>query len=136
MTKTDLIIAAGSDRSYEDFVKIKETFPCMGRMAFSTDIRVQKDKTGVGADAVSIVTSTATAYIPLEELVDRDKEIARLTAESKKMDSEIKRSEGMLGNPNFLNKAPEAKVREEQEKLVKYRAMKQKLTEQLNAYGV
>jgi valyl-tRNA synthetase len=135
-TKTDLIIAAGSDRSYEDFVKIKETFPCMGRMAFSTDIRVQKDKTGVGADAVSIVTSTATAYIPLEELVDRDKEIARLTAESKKMDSEIKRSEGMLGNPNFLNKAPEAKVREEQEKLVKYRAMKQKLTEQLNAYGV
>ena len=112
------------------------TETCLNRLGFASSVEVHSDKTGIASDAVSIVTSTATTYIPLEELVDRDKEIARLSAESKKMDAEIRRSEGMLGNPNFLNKAPAAKVKEEQDKLVKYRAMKQKLTEQLNAYGV
>ncbi|MCI1726365.1 MAG: valine--tRNA ligase [Lachnospiraceae bacterium] len=135
-TKTELIIVGNSEKSCEDFRTIKDTFACLNRLGFASSVEVHSDKTGIASDAVSIVTSTATTYIPLEELVDRDKEIARLSAESKKMDAEIRRSEGMLGNPNFLNKAPAAKVKEEQDKLVKYRAMKQKLTEQLNAYGV
>jgi valyl-tRNA synthetase len=72
----------------------------------------------------------------LDELVDKEKEIARLEAESKKMDGEIKRCEGMLNNPNFVNKAPEAKVNAEREKLAKYKAMKEKLEEQLHVYRV
>ena len=83
-----------------------------------------------------MVTGTATVYIPLEELVDKEKEIARLTAESRKMDAEIARCEGMLNNPGFVSRAPEAKVRAERDKLATYRAMKDKLEEQLHAYGV
>ena len=94
------------------------------------------DKSGIGDDAVSVVTGTATVYIPLEELVDKEKEIARLTAESRKMDAEIARCEGMLNNPGFVSRAPEAKVRAERDKLATYRAMKEKLEEQLHAYGV
>ena len=95
---------------------------------------MRDSREGIASDAVSIVTTTATTYIPLEELVDKEKEIARLTAESKKMDGEIKRCEGMLNNPNFVNRAPEAKVSEEREKLKTYRAMKERIEEQLASY--
>ena len=54
----------------------------------------------------------ATIYIPFAELVDLEKEIARLTKEEERLTKEIARSNGMLGNPNFINKAPEAKVRQ------------------------
>jgi valyl-tRNA synthetase len=80
------------------------------------------------------VLSNATAYIPLDELVDKEKEIARLTAENEKMDKEIARAEGMLKNPNFVNKAPAAKVEAERAKLEKYKAMKQQIEEQLKRY--
>ena len=81
-----------------------------------------------------MVTSSATAYIPLEELVDREKEIARLTAENEKMDREIARSNGMLGNPNFVNKAPAAKVEAECAKLVDYQNRKRQIEAQLQQY--
>ena len=103
-------------------------------MVFATVIHVQDNKTGIGEDAVSVVTSRATAYIPLEELVDKEKEIARLKAENAKMDKEIARSNGMLNNPKFVSKAPEAKVEEERTKLAKYKAMKQQIEEQLERY--
>ena len=135
-TKADLIIVGSSDKAVGDFEVIVKTFTSMNRMAFAKSIKVQADKTGVASDAVSVVTSTATVYIPLDELVDKEKEIARLEAESKKMDGEIKRCEGMLNNPNFVNKAPEAKVNAEREKLAKYKAMKEKLEEQLHVYRV
>ncbi len=50
------------------------------------------------------------------------------------MDKEIARAEGMLKNPNFVNKAPAAKVEAERAKLEKYKAMKQQIEEQLKRY--
>ena len=72
--------------------------------------------------------------MPLSEMGDREKEIARLTEESKKMDKEIARASGMLSNPNFVGKAPAAKVEEEKAKLAKYQAMKEELIAQLSRY--
>ena len=95
-------------------------------------ISVRGDKSGIGDDAVSVVTGTATVYIPLEELVDKEKEIARLTAESRKMDAEIARCEGMLNNPGFVSRAPEAKIQEEKAKLEKYEQMMAQVMERLN----
>ena len=85
-------------------------------------------------DSATVVLSDATAYIPLDELVDKAKEIARLTAESAKMDKEIARASGMLANPNFVNKAPAAKVQAERDKLEKFKAIKQQVEEQLARY--
>ncbi|MBQ0059223.1 MAG: class I tRNA ligase family protein, partial [Lachnospiraceae bacterium] len=135
-TKSDLFIVVNSDKAEADYNTICTTLTAIMKMAFAKDIKVQRDKTGISEDAVSVVTSTATVFIPLEELVDKEKEIARLQAESKKMDGEIKRCEGMLNNPKFVSKAPEAKVNAEKEKLATYKAMKEKLEEQLRAYGV
>ena len=64
-----------------------------------------------------------TVYLPLEELIDFDQELERLTKEEARLAKEIARAEGMLSNEKFVSKAPEAKVQEEREKLETYRQM-------------
>ena len=78
-----------------------------------------------GEEAVSVVTDAATAYIPLSEIVDMEKEKARLEAELKKNDGEIERIEKKLANEGFVAKAPAAVVEGERQKLEKYRATKE-----------
>ena len=57
-----------------------------------------------------------------------------LKKEEKKLTGEIKRCEGMLGNPNFVNKAPEKKIAEEREKLEKYKGMMEQVKERLTHF--
>ncbi|MBQ2952547.1 MAG: valine--tRNA ligase [Clostridia bacterium] len=66
---------------------------------------------------VSAVTEAATVYIPLGDLVDFDKELARLAKEEENLAKEIARAEGKLGNPGFVAKAPAALVEQEKAKL-------------------
>ena len=133
-TRTDIFIVPKDEAGMADFATILQDIPGCERMLFASKVTLQADKAGIADDAVSVVISGATAYIPLEELVDREKEVARLTAESEKMTKEIARASGMLSNPNFVNKAPAAKVAAEQEKLEKYKAMKAQIEEQLARY--
>ena len=100
-------------------------------LAFAKEILVQENKDGIGEDAVSVVVSDAVVYMPLEDLVDREKEIERLKKEQERLAKEIARCQGMLSNPNFVNKAPEAKVNAEKEKLQKYEEMMEKVKTQL-----
>ena len=87
------------------------------------------------AESLTVVASGLTAYIPLAELVDVEKETQRLLGEQQKIRSEIARAEGMLSNEKFVAKAPAAKVEEERAKLVKYKNMLEQITAQLKAYG-
>ncbi len=66
---------------------------------------------------VSAVTEAATIYIPLGDLVDFDKEIARLQKEIDNLQKEIARAEGKLNNQGFIAKAPAALVDQEKAKL-------------------
>lgn len=66
------------------------------------------------------VLSKATLAIPLSTLVDLEEEKGKLINKQKELESEILRCEKMLNNPNFLSKAPEAKIKEEQEKRLSY----------------
>ena len=81
--------------------------------------------------AMSIILSDVEIYIPLKGLIDIEEEKARLEAEVKKLEAEVARGEKMLSNPGFVNKAPEAKVNEEKEKLAKYREMLELAKERL-----
>ena len=65
----------------------------------------------------------STIYIPSDELVDVEKEKARIEAEIKRIEFEISRAKGMLSNENFVKKAPEQKINDEKEKLKKYEQM-------------
>ena len=95
----------------------------IAHFALELPIEPQAGRDGISDDAVSFVIPDAVCYIPLEELVDLNKERERLTKEKERLEGELKRSRGMLSNPNFVNKAPEAKVNEEKEKLAKYEQM-------------
>ncbi|MCR4568552.1 MAG: valine--tRNA ligase [Pseudobutyrivibrio sp.] len=105
----------------------EEITPIFATLAGATDVIVQADKLGIGDDAVSAVIPEATLFVPLEDLVDFEKEKERLTKEKEKLEKELARSRGMLSNEKFMSKAPEAKVAEEREKLAKYEAMMQQV---------
>ncbi len=74
-------------------------------------------------DAVALVIDKAKLYLPLEELVDFQKELERLNKEKAKLEGEIKRAEGKLNNKGFTDKAPEALVQAERDKKVKFEEM-------------
>ena len=126
--KTNIYIVGKDAECCARFESCKKSFT---NLAFAKEIHVQQDKNGIGEDAVSIVVADGVVYLPLEDLIDREKEIERLTKEQERLTKEIARCEGMLNNPNFVNKAPAAKVEAEKEKLEKYKEMKEKVNLQL-----
>ena len=97
----------------------------------ASQVNVYPDRAGIAGDVVSAVTSAAVIYIPLEELVDFEKERERLTKEKERLEKELARSQGMLNNEKFLSKAPESKIQEEKEKLAKYQQMMDQVCERL-----
>lgn len=89
------------------------------RLASASDVIYTGEFTG--DNAVSIVTGSATAYIPLAEMIDTEKELARLTKELENTEKEIDRLTKKLSNEGFTSKAPAAVVEGEKAKLEKYR---------------
>ena len=126
--KTSLHIVAKDAETAAMYENSKKSFV---NLAFAKEILVQTDKNGISEDAVSVVVSNAVVYMPLEDLIDKDKEIERLTKETERLTKEIARCEGMLNNPNFVNKAPATKVDAEKDKLAKYKEMMDKVKGQL-----
>ena len=60
--------------------------------------------------------------IPLAGLIDKDAELTRLDKEMGRLRQDIERTEKKLGNPSFVDKAPEAVVQKERDKLVQGQA--------------
>ncbi len=100
-------------------------------LAYASEVSIQKDKTGIADDAVSVVIPNANIYIPFAELVDIAQEIERLKKEEARLEGELKRVNGMLSNEKFVSKAPEAKIAEEKAKLEKYTQMMAQVKERL-----
>ena len=104
-------------------------------LAYASNVLIQKDKTGIAEDAVSVVIANANLYIPFAELVDITAEIERLKKEEKRLEGEIARVDGMLNNERFMSKAPENKVAEERAKKEKYTQMMAQVRERLEQLG-
>ena len=88
-----------------------------------------------GEDAVSIITDDCAIYIPLSEVVDFEKEKARLNAELVKTQGEIDRLEKKLSNEGFVAKAPEAVVNGEKAKLKGYIEKAESIKAELSKYN-
>ena len=82
-----------------------------------------KDKDGIPNTAVACVCSAGEIYIPLEDLIDIDKELERLGKEKERLEGEMKRVNGKLANEEFVKKAPEKVIAAEREKQAKYKEM-------------
>ena len=83
-------------------------------------------------DCLVIVLQEVKVIVPSKELVDLEKELARLTNEKERLTFEVNRSQKMLNNPSFVEKAPKEKVELERTKLMQYQKQLQEVEELLN----
>ncbi len=126
--KAKVFVVTTDDKVRSAFEKGKVFFESLANASSS---EIVSDRSGIGDDAVSVMIANATLYIPFDELVDIGAEIERLTKEKTRLEGEIKRCQGMLSNERFMSKAPEAKIKEEREKLDKYTLLHGQVEERL-----
>ena len=126
--KSKLILVTNLDKK-----EIKESEEFLLKLGFASEIILQEKEENIPQNAVSIVVDEIKAYIPFEELVDIEQEKARLQEEIKRLEAEVARGNKMLSNPGFVNKAPEAKVQEEKDKLANYEQMLKATKERLES---
>lgn len=101
------------------------------KLASAQNVTISNDSSAAPEGAVCVIVDGASIYLPMEELVDKEKELARLEKEKKNLISEIKRVEGKLSNKGFTDKAPAAVVEAEAEKGRKYAEMLKKVEESI-----
>ena len=126
--KAKVFIVSEDKALCETFESMKKTYQ---NLISASEVDVQSDKAGIGEDAVSVVIPGAVVYMPLEDLVDMEKEKERLLKEEERLKKELARSHGMLNNEKFVSKAPAAKIQEEKDKLAKYEQMMATVQERL-----
>ncbi len=97
------------------------------RMAYASEVEILPETAETPEKSASAVCAACEVFIPLGDLVDIDKEVARLEKDYANTEKEISRAEGKLNNPGFLNKAPEALVTAEREKLETNKAVLESL---------
>ena len=104
-----------------------EGFIC--RLAYADKVIICETDPEGHENMVCVVTNDAKLYIPLEELIDFEKELARLEKEKANCLKQIAMFEGKLSNEAFVSRAPEKVVAEQREKLEKNRALLAQLEE-------
>ena len=127
--KAKVYVVSENDQLLDIFENSRVFFATLG---YASEVILQKDKNGIGEDAVSAVIPQAAIYMPFAELVDVAKELERLTKEKERLVKELARVNGMLNNEKFVSKAPEAKINEEKAKLEKYTQMMSQVEERLS----
>lgn len=106
---------------------IEKTSVFIEKLANISSIKFVANKEEISVKTACSILDKTELYVPLGELVDAEKELARLQGELKKVESEISRANGKLNNQGFVAKAPKALIDAEKEKVVKYLEMKEKL---------
>ena len=113
----------------------EQGIPFLKRLAYASDVTVEgvadagSDDAMTAQGMVTVTTHAARLFMPLAELVDLEKEKARMEKELKKNRAELDKLEAKLGNPGFVNKAPAHVVEAEQDRAEKLRALLAKLEE-------
>ena len=106
--------------------------PFLKRLGYASEVTiVPADQAPDAAGQVVIVTHVAQLFIPMGELVDLEKEKARIEKELKKNSDELAKLNAKLSNPGFVNKAPANVVEAEKERSAKLAELVAKLEEQL-----
>ncbi|MDR0991508.1 MAG: valine--tRNA ligase [Ruminococcus sp.] len=103
------------------------------KMAFASSVEIA-EKCAI-ENALTAVTADARFFIPLDSIVNKDEEIARLTKEKAKVQKDIDFSSGKLNNAGFVSKAPAAQIEAERTKLAAALDKMKKIEESLKAFS-
>jgi len=126
--KIAVVIVPADSQAKELFTSTKAA---LALLSGAGEVSVHEPSAAAPTGAVSVVASGATIYLPLDSLVDSEKERARLTKEKKRLEQEIERIDAKLGNEGFVAKAPQAIIEAEREKRGNFAAMLVKVEEEL-----
>lgn len=118
--KASCLIYATDDKIGETLLAQKEYLQTLASCA---DVIRVTDKAKIPGDAVSAIVYGAELYLPLEDLIDFEKEFDRLSKEKQKLEGEIKRVVSKLANQGFVSKAPADLIASEKEKQGKFTEM-------------
>ena len=105
------------------------------KLAYASEIELIDAVPADASRMASVVTGDAQLYMPMGDLIDFEAERARLGKEKKKVEDDIAFVMKKLGNPKFVDKAPENVVAAEREKADKLREHLAKLEESIAALG-
>ena len=125
--KTHLIIETPHGDDFQQGLVFVEKF------AFSKETQIVEKFEGDAKLYSQIVVEGARAFIPTGDLVDKEKETARLNKELAAVEKDIKIISGKLNNAGFMAKAPQAVVEQEKAKLENALSKKEKILESLEA---
>ncbi|NLG52065.1 MAG: valine--tRNA ligase [Chloroflexi bacterium] len=98
-----------------------------------TKLRIERELDSPPAKALTLVVPGYVCYLPLADLVDLEKELARLNKELADLDKEIARTDNLLNNQNFVSRAPADVVQKERDKRADYVERREKLQERLTS---
>ena len=127
--KTSMVIETASPAAFE------KGSVYLARFAFATDVTLTEKFEGDTAGMVTVATPAARGFIPMMELIDREKELARLNKELEKAEKEATVFERQLSNPKFVEKAPEKLVAETRAKQAAAQDKIQNLRQSIAALG-
>ena len=107
----------------------------LAKFAFATSVTVTEHYDGPTDGMVQAITHSARGFIPMLELIDRDKELARLNKEKAGAEKEIATFTRQLDNPGFVNKAPAQVVEDIRAKLARAKEKLARIDESIAALG-
>ena len=107
----------------------------LAKFAFATDVSFTAHYEGSTEGMVQVSTHAARGFIPMMELIDRDKELARLNKELAKAEKELAMFEKQLANPKFVEKAPAALVEETRAKAARSQDKLANIQQSIRALG-
>jgi valyl-tRNA synthetase len=124
--KIPLLLIGGDESTQTRLERYQDLIDRMARLEYSTSADAAP------AGSVTFVLDEATVALPLEGVVDLPAEAARLAKDIGKLDGEVKKMDAKLGNPEFVNKAPEEVVDELRERRADAAASASKLKHALD----
>ena len=127
--KSHLIIVTDKAKAFTD----GEKFIC--KLAYASGVEVRAELPESTDGMASVITDNARMFMPMAELVDLEKERARMEKELANAKKQLDGQNAKLANENFVSRAPEKVVNAEREKKAKLEALIENLEESLKNLG-
>lgn len=105
------LYAIAKDRAF-----VEECADFLVKLTYSSEIILKDSKESLKEGFVPVISNDTELFLPLDELVDKEKETARLTKEIEFLEKELKLVRSKLSNKGFVDKAPAALVEKEKAK--------------------